>query len=133
MDTFNIPDLKRKFITKKMVKDTFNSLKNKKLEQIELELEEESFKILNELSKKYNTTLEVIINVVLKNLIVGLEKNKELKKGNFQNVLDTYEFIELLKKEIQIDEPILIIDFNNVDNKVVAVSPKEYEYLKSFD
>lgn len=133
MDTFNIPDLKRKFITKKMVKDTFNSLKNKKLEQIELDLEEESFKILNELSKKYNTTLEVIINVVLKNLIVGLEKNKELKKGNFQNVLDTYEFIELLKKEIQIDEPILIIDFNNVDNKVVAVSAKEYEYLKSFD
>lgn len=125
--------IEREPFTKKIVKDVEKQLKKVSCSNIELDLNEETMAMLINLSTEYNTTVSVIVNVLLRNYMVALLKDEELQNGTFSKVLDSYEFIEFLKKGKEIVEPILIIDYMNQENKVVALSPDMYDSLKGVE
>lgn len=125
--------IEREPFGKHIVKAVEKQLKKVSCSNVELDLDSEAMAMLINLSTEYNTTVSVIVNVLLRNYMVALLKDEELQNGTFSKVLDSYEFIEFLKKGKEIIDPILIIDYMNQENKVVALSTDMYDSLKGVE
>ena len=87
----------------KLVKDTF-------------ELDKKVLNILNKMVIENKSDLNTIINIILQDKIIELEKKKIKFDGL---IMDNFEYIDYLESKNTINETILIIDWNNFKNKAI--------------
>jgi hypothetical protein len=98
-------------------------------ENIELELDIEVIKKLEEYAKELNTTLEVVIQMSLSSYIFSLEKDKYKKDFDevieLSNYLVNAEILDISKKTY------FVFNDLNLKNHMVSIPEKEYNNMKS--
>ena len=110
---------------KEKIEYYFSQTKDNKKTNIDIDLDSDVLEAIVNTSNKMGLTVSEFIEISLVEMLVSIEMEKN--QGDFENIIDIYDFYALddILDEIEETSPVLVINPNG--KHVVLMSPYEYK------